>query len=131
MPAAGAPERLGGTIQLYITFDDLKNIKGDGKAQKFFREEFPSEFLPSKDGTPIIAEWDKLGYNQFGRALWDVGAPGLLCVPEAYDLEIVPTPMICDNNTFAFDKTRHKIIYMERLDKNIVFEDTWAAINSL
>ena len=132
LPAAGGPESKGGTIQLYLTFEELQNsIKGDGKAQKFFRDEFPAEFLPNEDGTPKIAEWDTLPNNQFGRALWDVGAPGLLCVPEAYDLEILPTPMICDNNTFAFDKTRHKLIYMRKLDKDVVLKDAFDCINKI
>ncbi len=36
-----------------------------------------------------------------------------------------------DNYRYAFDKTRHKIIYMDRVDRDIVLADTFASIGSL
>ena len=125
LPADGPKGSLGGTIQLYITVETLKGIKGDGKAQKFFREELPAEYLPNEDGTPKIAEWD----SNLGRVLWDIAAPAVLNIPDTFDFKIVPTPIFGDDKKYAFDQTRHKMIYMNRLNRERVLEDAFKCIS--
>ena len=112
-----------GTQALSCGFEELCKLKGDNDPQKFFREAFPMAFVHEENMQDKLAEWS--------RVIWDLAAPGVISVPHAYTFSIIPAPIFCDNHKYAFDQTRHKIIYMERLDKNIVFEDTWAAINSL
>lgn len=127
LPAMGHSNSKGGTMQITVNFDDLNNIKGDGKAQKFFREELPSEYARGKNNDIPFLIWEK----GMGRILWDVAAPAVISIPETFDFSIIPAPIFADNKVYAFDKTRHKIIYMNKLDKNAVVEDTWRSINNI
>ena len=126
IPAGGWPESLGGTKRLYITIDRLQGIKGDGKVQKFFREDFPNSYIYNPE-KPDVAAWD----DNLGRVLYDVAAPGILSVPEAFTLQIVPTPSFGDDHHYVFDKTRHKMIYMHTIDPNVVLEDTFKSIDNI
>ena len=38
------------------------------------------------------------------------------------DLEIVAAPVFADNFTYAFDKTRHSMILLKKLDRDRVFK---------
>ena len=125
LPAGNAEGSLGGTIQLAISIDDLKQIKGDGKVQRFFAVDLPAEFISTPE-KPNVAGW----VNGM-RCLWDVAAPATLSVPEAFDFWIIPAPIFGDDHKYAFDKTRHKIIYMNKLDPKMVLDDTYRSIERI
>lgn len=112
-----------GTQVLDVNFDTLSALKGDGNVQKFFREDFPLTFMREEKTPENLKNWH--------RIVWDLAAPGVIAVPDAYTFKIMPTPLITDDKLYAFDSTRHKMIYMEKLDKNTVLNDTWKAINKL
>ena len=65
------------------------------------------------------------------RIIWDIGAPAILHCPECAELEIVPTPVITDERVYAFDSTRHKMIYLKSIDRDTVYKKTWEALYSL
>ena len=58
-------------------------------------------------------------------------APAVLTNPEAYDFRIIPAPVITDERKYAFDNTRHKIIYMEKMEAAPVLDATWEYINRI
>ena len=98
------------------------HIKGDRKAQVFFRDEFP---LYS------INEPSYEGYNEWNRILWDVSVPGIITGPHAYDLQIIPAPILADSHKYEFDDSRRKIIYMEKLHREIILKDCFENISKL
>ena len=108
-----------GTSALVARLPDMQGIKGDSRACVFFRETLPEEF----NGDYYENGWE--------RVIWDIAAPGVIAVPEAYEFSIIPAPIFGDDRTYAFDRTRHKIIYMDKVDRDIVLGDTFAAIGTL
>ncbi len=62
------------------------------------------------------------------RTIWDIGAPALLLAPDCGEFEIVPAPVFTDARVYAFDSTRHSMIYLKKLDRVKVFADTWRTI---
>ncbi len=118
LPASGVPG--GGTVELLAERDVFDNIKGDSDAAKFFRDELPAEF-----DDPSI-EW-----NSWPRVIWDIAAPALLSVPEAFDLTITVAPVLADCDAYVADSTRHKIIYMNKLCASEIIDDCFKAISRL
>ena len=108
-----------GTSALVTRLPDMQGIKGDSKACVFFRETLPEEF----NGDYYENGWE--------RVIWDIAAPGVIAVPHGYQLSIITAPIFGDNYQYAYDKTRHKIIYMDKVDRDIVLADTFAAIGTL
>ncbi len=107
LPALGNPGY--GTQELVVTMEDLKKINASPAVKKFFAEALPMEFGAEREG------WK--------RVIWDIAAPGVLQVPEAYTLKIIPSPIVTDENKIIIDSTRHKVIYMEKLDRDAVVND--------
>lgn len=122
LPAMG-PDKTLGTQALRCGFEELAKINGDKEPQKFFRETFPMKFACKGGIQPDLNTWS--------RVIWDIAAPGVIAVPHAYTFKIIPAPVFTDKINYAFDSTRHKIIYMEKLNKDVVFSDTWTSINRL
>ncbi|MBQ7475105.1 MAG: nucleoside hydrolase [Clostridia bacterium] len=108
-----------GTSALVTRLPDMQGIKGDSRACVFFRETLPEEF----NGDYYENGWE--------RVIWDIAAPGVIAVPHGYQFTIMAAPIFGDNYRYAFDKTRHKIIYMDKVDRDIVLADTFASIGSL
>jgi len=125
VPAGANEGSKGGTCQLWANIDTFKGIKGDGKVQKFFREDFPNEFVP-KDRPFRVGDWDG-AY----RVIYDIAAPGILNVPSAFGFEIVPAPVFCDNKFYGFDSTRHKIIYINEIKRDEVYADMFKCVERL
>lgn len=125
LPAGSNEGSKGGTCQLWANIDTFKGIKGDGKVQQFFREDFPNEFVP-KDRPFRIGDWDGPV-----RVIYDIAAPAVLNVPEALKMKVVPAPVFCDNRFYGFDSTRHKIIYVYEINREPVFNDLFKCIENL
>lgn len=119
LPAIGAKGH--GTQELRATDEDLKHIKGDSDACVFFRDTLPDEFRA-----------ETIEYSgRFIRVIWDVAAPAVLSVPEAFTFSIIPAPIFADSGRYAYDAMRHKIIYMEKLDARVIFKDAFESIAKL
>lgn len=67
----------------------------------------------------------------YGRTIWDIAAVALLSAPECGQYQIVPAPIFSDERVYAYDDSRHDMIYLEKLDRDIVYEDAWKVIGSL
>ncbi|MBQ7921971.1 MAG: nucleoside hydrolase [Clostridia bacterium] len=106
-----------GTINLKAVKADLDKLTGTSDAAVFFREYLPGRF------DIINEEWSSI--------FWDVASTGVLAVPEGFKLSIIPAPVFTDDKRYVFDSTRHKIIYMEGIDKDIVLGDVFRCIQSL
>lgn len=117
LPAMG--ESGHGTQLLVTRREGLQQIRGDSRACEFFRETLPEEF----NGNYYENGWE--------RIIWDIAAPAVINAYDAFDFSIVPAPVFADNRAYAFDQTRHKIIYMERLNPERVFSDTYSCISKL
>ena len=65
------------------------------------------------------------------RTIWDIGAPAILDCPECAEIEVVPTPVFTDQRIYAFDSTRHEMLYLKSIDRETVYKATWNALFSL
>lgn len=113
LPASG--KRGEGTQMLSIWQKDLARIQGNSRAARFYRDELPREFY-NVDG------WEHI--------LWDVAAPGLLAHPECFHLRIIPAPVLTDERKFAFDSSRHPVIWMDSLEPEVLISDLFRCISS-
>ena len=59
------------------------------------------------------------------RTIWDFAAPAILALPESATLEIMPTPLLTDDRRAAIDKTRHKMIMLMRLERDMIYKDSF------
>lgn len=69
----------------------------------------------------------------WGRTIWDIAAPALLGVPDCGEMEIVRAPFLCENSIsgerlYGFNENRHGMIYLSKLDKDMVYADAWENI---
>jgi len=69
--------------------------------------------------------------ESYGRTLWDIASAAVLEVPEHAHLKIIKAPIFGDDHKFKFDDSRHEIIYLEKLDREEVFESAWKSIQSV
>lgn len=108
-----------GTCALLASRKDMDRITGDSPAAVFFRETLPREFSGE-------------GYNEgWHKIIWDIAAPGVLAVPEAYEFSVIPAPVFAEGGKYAFDPTRRKILYMDTVDKEPIFTDVFGLISNL
>lgn len=119
LPAFGDPGH--GTQMLRIKRSGLEGISGNSDAAVFFRETLPEEF--AQESKNSNGEWE--------RTIWDIAAPAVLSIPEAFDFSIISAPVFAENRSYAFDHTRHRIIYMESLSPKKIFEDAFSCISAL
>lgn len=118
LPANGAPGN--GTKELLITQTEFEaNFIGDSKAVKFFRDELPFEMH------------DPVTEPVYKHVIWDVAGPAVLSIPDAFEFRFMPAPIFAEDRHYAFDRTRHEIIYMDRLDRDAVLGEMYSSINGL
>lgn len=108
-----------GTRAIEVRLPDMQGIKGDSPAAVFFRETLPEEF----NGDYYENGWE--------RVIWDIAAPGVISVPEAFEFSVIPAPVFQDNRTYGFDRTRRKIVYMDKVDRDLILKDTFGLLSTL
>ena len=120
MPAFG-----GGTEVLRASLSKIRNaLTKDTSACNFFAYQLPCEFkAPADNEHPDAKIWS--------RVLWDIAAPGLFSRPDAFDLSVITAPIITDDGTYGFDETRHKEIYMNSVNPDIIIDDALSYIANL
>ncbi|MBE6569539.1 MAG: hypothetical protein E7658_04900 [Ruminococcaceae bacterium] len=106
-----------GTKKLRADITHLNSLTGTSDAAVFFKEYLPKRF-------------DILDENWYS-ILWDVAATCVLTVPEAFKLSLITAPVFTDDMKYAWDSTRHKIIYMDNVDEKIVLNEVFSCINTL
>jgi len=107
-----------GTVQLIMHESTFDRIKTTSETGMFFKETLPCRFNVHTQ-------------ENWSRILWDVAASAVLSVPHAFQFSIIPAPVFTDDGRYAYDATRHKIIYMEDIDADIVMDDVFSCINAL
>ena len=110
LPACGDPGH--GTITLKMETAKLAEILShESDTCKFFRE----NLLPGSED----------------YVYWDIAAPAVLSIPEAFEFSIMPAPIFSDKKEYAFDSTRHKFIYMAEIQPERILEDAFKCILTL
>lgn len=114
LPATGKDNK--GTQVLSVDQEEVKAIKGNSPAALFFREQLPHEF--------------KQTTGNWWHILWDIAAPGLVSCPDAFELEIIPSPILTEDKNLVEDHTRHKILRMKCVDPKIIRADAFRSIST-
>lgn len=68
--------------------------------------------------------------DEWVRTIWDIAAPAILDIPECAEIEVVPTPVLTDDRIYAYDSTRHKMLYLKKIDRQTVYESTWKILKN-
>ncbi len=107
-----------GSADIVMDREDLEHITGDSDGAVFFRKTLADRIKDPSDGR----KWYKV--------MCDFAAPALLCLKDAgMKLEIKTAPVITDDQSFAYDKTRKKIIYGWYPNSQLIVDDAMASID--
>ena len=115
LPASGQDNK--GTQVLSVDQEEVKVMKSNSEAARFFRNDLPRSF--------------KKTTGNWWHILWDIAAPGLISKPDAYELEVIPSPVLTEERVLVEDHTRHKIIRMKRVDPKAIRADAFRCIDGL
>lgn len=108
------------TCVLYANLDEFKRELQGGSTVCELLWQLINEFYHKSGCLP--------GY---GRTIWDIAAVAILSKPECGTMKIVPAPIFSDEKVYKYDDSRHEIIYLEKLDRDMVYADAWPAIKGL
>ena len=67
----------------------------------------------------------------YGRTLWDIAAVAIFEKPECAEMRIEKAPIFTDEHKFAFDDSRHDIIYLSGLEPQGIFADVWEKLRAI
>ncbi len=95
-----------------------RDLRGNNKLCDYLSEITEREFVRAGSNPAWV------------RTIWDIAAPAIIECPRCAELEIIPAPVMTDSRVFAFDSTRHKIIYLRRIDRKTVFDAAWRILKS-
>ena len=115
LPASGQDNK--GTQVLSVDQEEVKVMKSNSEAARFFRNDLPRSF--------------KKTTGNWWHILWDIAAPGLISKPDVYELEVIPSPVLTEERVLVEDHTRHKIIRMKRVDPKTIRADAFRCIDGL
>ena len=59
------------------------------------------------------------------KVIWDIAAPSILATPQCATLEIMEAPILQENYQYGFAEGRHEILFLRKIDREIVFDATW------
>lgn len=113
------------TCVLYEQMPKFEELRGISAIGDYLYGIIMKVFQGHLDGGYPAAAW--------GRTIWDIAAPAVLGVPECAELKIERAPFICENmisgeRLYGFNENRHGMIYMAKLDKDMVYDDAWRNI---
>lgn len=63
-----------------------------------------------------------------GKIIWDIAAPAIVDIPDCAEIEVIPAPIFTDERKYAFDPTRHEMLYLKKIHRDTVMERTWSVI---
>lgn len=75
-------------------------------------------------------------YEQAGRPegwlriIWDIGLPAVMDIPECATIKTITSPVLTDDLRHGIDSTRHEILYLDALNKDMIFERTWSILKT-
>ncbi len=104
------------------------NFTGTDAASRYFKEELALEH----DGDNFTNDINYDGVGKWTHTFWDVGAVTVLDRPDLCTFSIVTAPRIRGDETFdTSDKSRHKIIVLDKLDPTPALNAMAETINSV
>lgn len=92
-----------------------------------------------KGANPVCDYLYEISYNAYciagrpewwARTIWDLGAPAMFETPEAATCEIIPRPVLTDEQTYAYDDNRPEMIMVTDLDRDPIFERAWEVLKA-
>ena len=119
IPLVMLPCKPNGSEKIVMDHTDFEKIHGDSKGAEFFRKTLPFQVTTPEQ----YATWKKV--------MCDLMGPAAIAVPEAINFSIIPAPVICDDEQYAIDSTRRKIIYGIDPNSEMIVADAIAAINKI
>ena len=75
-------------------------------------------------------------YEQAGRPegwlriIWDIGLPAVMDIPDCATIKTITSPVLTDDLRHGIDSTRHEILYLDALNKDMIFERTWSILKT-
>ena len=57
------------------------------------------------------------------KVIWDIATVGCFAVPEAFEAETTPAPLLCHDRSWIRDENRHDIIRIRHINREAVFTD--------
>jgi len=66
----------------------------------------------------------------WARTIWDLGAPAIFETPECAEYEIIPRPILTDEQTYDFDDSRPEMIMVTALDRDPIFKRAWEVLKN-
>ena len=78
----------------------------------------------------IVVEYSG-GKYAWSKVIWDIANIGLFNTQNAYDMVIRSTPYIFEGCRYSFDDLRHKMIYVRKIKRDLVFADLFKKLAAL
>lgn len=122
-PKGGGTDALRGDKALLMS-----SFPGDDEVSTMFRETLPRECDPEH----FDADTNYTGEGKWWHIFWDLASVALFECNDGMDLEIITAPRIRNDLSMAEKESgRHKIICMNSLDVDAVFDQAFGYINML
>lgn len=58
----------------------------------------------------------------WSKVIWDISTIACVLLPNCYDAVDLPTPILTSDCLYAFDSGRHHMLYVRRLNRDIIFK---------
>ncbi|MBR5632521.1 MAG: nucleoside hydrolase, partial [Clostridia bacterium] len=121
-PKGGGTDALRGDKALLMS-----SFPGDDEVSTMFRETLPRECDPEH----FDADTNYTGEGKWWHIFWDLASVALFECNDGMDLEIITAPRIRNDLSMAEKENgRHKIICMNSLDVDAVFDQAFGYINT-
>lgn len=77
--------------------------------------------------TTKVWEQSEMG-DGWVRTIWDIAAPACLDIPDCAEIDIIKAPVFTDARAYAFDSSRHDMLYLKKIHRDPVFEKCWSLL---
>jgi len=77
----------------------------------------------------VVTDYAPKQAYAWSKVIWDVAAVAVLTKPEAFTYDILPIPTVTDEHKYSFDSSRHKYIYIRRLNRDMIFSDLYRRLS--
>ncbi len=107
------------TSHLTADIETVRGLRGYNELCDYLSEITEQTFID--EGSP----------EGWARVIWDIAAPAVVECPECAEIEIIKAPVFTDDYHHAFDSTRHEIMYLRKIDRDIVINRTWEILKTV
>jgi inosine-uridine nucleoside N-ribohydrolase len=64
----------------------------------------------------------------WSKVIWDISAIACMTLPYSMERVIIPAPVITDDGYYASDNARNPMIYVRRLNRDLIFRDVFTKL---